>query len=137
LEVKPKEFIDRIAIDAKADGSFLVDVYGENIKNGSTIEAQILNMNNEPVGDIFQTTIKRGTNKSTLINRIETPKLWSPEFPNLYKVVVKLKNDGDIVHLHKEKFGFRTVELRPKDGFYLNGKKIKFKGVNRHSFWPT
>jgi beta-galactosidase/beta-glucuronidase len=29
------------------------------------------------------------------------------------------------------------VELRAHDGFYVNGEKVVFKGVNRHSFWPT
>ncbi|HEX8329811.1 MAG TPA: glycoside hydrolase family 2 TIM barrel-domain containing protein, partial [Hymenobacter sp.] len=32
---------------------------------------------------------------------------------------------------------FRTVELRRRDGFYVNGQKIMFKGVNRGAFWPT
>ncbi len=137
LEVKPKEFINRIAIDAKADGSFLVDVYGENIKNGRTIEAQILNMNNEPVGDSFQANFEKGLQKTTLVNQIEDPKLWSTEFPNLYKVEVSLKSKSGILHEVSEKFGFRTVELRAKDGFYVNGQKVKFKGVNRHSFWPS
>ena len=35
-----------------------------------------------------------------------------------------------------QRFGFRTVELRPGDGIYVNGRKIRLKGVNRHSFWP-
>ena len=35
-----------------------------------------------------------------------------------------------------DKFGFRTIELRKQDGIYLNGTKIKMKGVNRHVFWP-
>lgn len=35
-----------------------------------------------------------------------------------------------------KKFGFRTVELKQRDGIYVNGVKMKFKGVNRHSFRP-
>src|SRR5262249_47212078 len=32
---------------------------------------------------------------------------------------------------------FRTIEVRPGDGFYVNGKRVILKGANRHSFWPT
>ena len=137
LEVKPKEYIDRIAINAKADGSFLIDVHQKNIKNSKTIEAQILTMDNQLVGEAFSVDIQKGSDITTLTKQIENPELWSPEFPNLYKVEVRLKKGSEVLHVLKENFGFRTVELRPKDGFYVNGKKIKFKGVNRHSFWPS
>lgn len=62
--------------------------------------------------------------------KIDNPKLWSPEEPNLYKVRVTVSKDGwsDTV---VETFGFRTAELR-EDGFYLNGVKRKVRGVNRH-----
>jgi hypothetical protein len=46
-------------------------------------------------------------------------------------------NDGKPVHIIRKKFGFRTIEVKQRDGIYVNGQKIKFKGVNRHSFWPA
>ena len=39
-------------------------------------------------------------------------------------------------HSVTSRFGFRTFEVKPGKGLYLNGKKIRLKGVNRHSFWP-
>jgi beta-galactosidase/beta-glucuronidase len=39
-------------------------------------------------------------------------------------------------HTVTTRFGFRTFEVRPRDGLYLNGQKITLKGANRHSFWP-
>ena len=62
--------------------------------------------------------------------RVENPKLWSPEDPNVYAVTVTVKKAqwSDTV---VQPFGFRTVEMR-KDGFYLNGVKRKVRGVNRH-----
>lgn len=56
--------------------------------------------------------------------------LWSPENPRLYPITVAVNQKGS----HDEmvlNVGFRTVEFR-KDGFYLNGKKRKLRGVNRH-----
>jgi hypothetical protein len=38
--------------------------------------------------------------------------------------------------VYPQRFGFRTVEVRPGNGIYLNGTKIKMKGINRHCFWP-
>src|SRR5690606_10684401 len=60
-----------------------------------------------------------------------------PEDPNRYTIIFKLIKDGETLYQLDEKFGFRTVELRKGDGIYVNDVKIKFKGVNRHTFWPT
>ena len=62
--------------------------------------------------------------------------LWNPEQPNLYNVIVSIKEGAKTIHTIKERFGFRTAELREQDGFYVNGKKMIFKGVCRHSHWP-
>ncbi|MES1223943.1 MAG: glycoside hydrolase family 2 TIM barrel-domain containing protein, partial [Bacteroidota bacterium] len=58
------------------------------------------------------------------------------ESPNLYQVVVSIKNNGKTIHTITQKFGFRTAELRVHDGFYVNGVKVIFKGTCRHSEWP-
>ncbi|WP_407430462.1 glycoside hydrolase family 2 protein [Arcticibacter sp.] len=137
LEAKPRSFIDRIAIDARADGSFAVDVYAKNVQSSSTAEAQILTLDNQPVGDAVSVSIGKSAGKVTLKQQIGNPKQWSPEFPNLYQVEVRLKNAKGNTHVIRKRFGFRTVELRARDGFYVNGQKVRFKGVNRHSFWPS
>ena len=62
-------------------------------------------------------------------------KLWNPEQPNLYCVIVSIKEGVKTIHTIKQRFGFRTAELREQDGFYVNGKKVIFKGVCRHSEW--
>jgi len=51
--------------------------------------------------------------------------------------VFSLYRDGKLVHTINQRFGFRTVEVRQRDGIYVNGVKVKMKGVNRHSFYPT
>ena len=43
---------------------------------------------------------------------------------------------GQPLHTTTTRFGFRTIEVRERDGVYLNGTKIVLKGVNRHAFWP-
>lgn len=136
LEIVPETFIDRMAINAKADGSFQLDVYALNLKGGETIEAKIQKITGENVGKPFSVAANNIQNHLELKNNFTAPLLWSAEFPNLYQVVVCIKNKQNVVHQVKQKFGFRTVELRSNDGFYINGAKIVMKGANRHSFWP-
>jgi beta-galactosidase len=71
---------------------------------------------------------------SDTVAKIETgvkaPELWSAENPCLYTLVLEMKC-GDSTDIRTCKVGFREVEI--KNGTILfNGKKIKFKGVNRH-----
>lgn len=137
LEVKPKEHIERIALDARADGSITADVFLKNITKANRLTAQVFTLDGRNVGDPFNVTINKSTTSAQLATLIIGIKTWTPEFPNLYKVEISLCENDKILHTISERFGFRTVELRQNDGFYVNGVKIKFKGVNRHSFWPT
>lgn len=68
---------------------------------------------------------------------IEKPHLWNAEEPYLYELVLTLRNDqGRIVETAHTMFGIRTVEIR--DSILLvNGKRIIFRGVNRHEFSLT
>lgn len=70
----------------------------------------------------------------SLVKPVEEPKLWSAEIPNLYELLLELSDkDGMVCEVISEKVGFRRFEL--KDGIMcLNGKRIVFKGVNRHEF---
>ncbi|MBD0376248.1 MAG: glycoside hydrolase family 2, partial [Flavisolibacter sp.] len=137
LEVLPKQNIQWTAIDAKANGSFLINVYPENISDASTIEAQIKTLDGKPVGNPFSVSFKQDEEKLTLKTKVTGIKTWTPEFPNRYQVEVRLKNRQGVVHSITEKFGFRTVEFREGIGFFVNGVRVMFKGVNRHSAWPT
>lgn len=65
---------------------------------------------------------------------VESPLLWSAEAPYLYNLTLLVENEaGDMVEVIPYKVGFRQFEM--KDGLMcLNGKRIVFKGVNRHEF---
>lgn len=136
LEVKPKEHIERIALDAKADGSISVDVFLKNQRRATHIKAQVTTLDGQKVATPFTKAIDTNI-KAQLTSTIPGIKTWTPEFPNLYILELTLLAGDQPVHTITERFGFRTVELRENDGFYVNGVKIKFKGINRHSFWPT
>lgn len=137
LEISPKPHIERIALDAKANGDFLLDAFVENASVTDQVTAQIVTLQGEKIGKPFTATAtSKGVEKLSLNTHIENPKLWNAEQPNLYKVIISLQKKGQTIHSITERFGFRTIEIRAHEGFYVNGTKIILKGINRHSSWP-
>ncbi|MBF4473019.1 glycoside hydrolase family 2 protein [Flavobacterium sp. HJJ] len=135
LEALPKENISWTSIDAKADGSFSMNVHLNTKTVGRDIIAEIIDSKGKVIGKATATT----SENDSVVNvktSIKKPLLWSAESPNLYSVKVSLKKNADVLYETSDKFGFRTIEVRKEDGIYLNGTKIKIKGVNRHVFWP-
>lgn len=137
LQSLPQSHIDWVSLDAKASGEFKMDVYLEGLdkSNASAVEAQILDLDGNPVSETFNATLNG--KKVHLATNVDSPELWSAETPNLYQVRIDLKEGSKTLHSFDKTFGFRTFELRPHDGLYLNGEKIILKGVNRHSFRPA
>ena len=81
-------------------------------------------------GDVVaRVSVLGGTNEVQRFH-FENPRLWSPEDPVLYDLVVRVSQNGDEDAV-KLRFGFRTAEFR-EDGFYLNGVKRRIRGVCRH-----
>lgn len=65
--------------------------------------------------------------------RVDNPKLWSPETPNLYTLKIALvDNDGKDLDNLSMRFGIRTIKVDSIHGFRLNGESRKIKGVCLH-----
>ncbi len=135
LEAVPTAFIDYVAIDAKADGNFAMQVFPKGLTASKTINADIFDNAGKKVGSV---STNAGAKDSVveLRTKVTNALQWTAETPNRYKVVVSLKEGAKTVYQTTEKFGFRTIEVRRGDGIYLNGVQIKMKGVNRHVWWP-
>ncbi|MCQ2471129.1 MAG: DUF4981 domain-containing protein [Clostridia bacterium] len=76
--------------------------------------------------------------KDTEFNFSETipsPRMWSPENPELYTLLLIIAKGEEVVCAKAVKVGFRKVEF-VKEQIYLNGKPLLIKGVNRHDFDP-
>lgn len=80
--------------------------------------------------------------KTGLRLRFDAPRLWSAEAPNLYTLVLELRaKDGTLIEAVPAQIGFRKVEVAARKGqaekrFWVNGQKVKLKGVNRHEADP-
>lgn len=137
LEATPAEAIAHAALDARADGTLTIDVELDAVHTADRVEAQIETIEGAPVGAAFSTSIPSGgTGRVKLATRVEAPRLWTAETPQLYRVRLRLLRGQESVHTRAERFGFRTFEVRPGEGLFLNGVRIMLKGVNRHSFRP-
>ncbi|MBS1521374.1 MAG: DUF4982 domain-containing protein [Bacteroidetes bacterium] len=63
---------------------------------------------------------------------VQHPVLWTPDNPALYKVKIRVGQNDTTVDELTTKCGFRTIAFTADSGFYLNGKRLKIKGVCNH-----
>ncbi len=112
-----------------------------NLPEDYIVKTVITDPDNKEVASVSQSAAGSEYNKdglsTTLI--VDKPRLWSTETPNLYTAHTYLydKNSGKLLDNYDTTFGIRTIEIKPNDGFYLNGKRTQFKGVcNHHDLGP-
>ncbi len=137
LEAVPQNHIEYTAIDARMDGAITAEINLQDPLAAFDAELAVTDLDGRKIGTISGNHSGEATRKLVLSGNVEGVKPWSAEFPNLYKVVITLKQNGKSLHEVTDRIGFRTVEVRPQDGIYVNGERIVFRGVNRGSFWPT
>lgn len=79
-----------------------------------------------------------GTMKAMLQFKVEQPRLWTDETPVLYGVEVDLLDaTGGILAQKSGRFAFSRLEVRRDDGFYINGQKLRFRGISvPRREWP-
>ena len=84
--------------------------------------------------EVCSTEIQASHGKGTIAMELPRVLAWSAENPVLYQLYITLfGQDGQAVEIVPQAVGFRHFELRDKL-LYLNGKRIVFKGINRHEF---
>ena len=69
--------------------------------------------------------------EGTAVLEIASPELWNTENPYLYKLILETENEVIVDHI-----ALRKIEIKDQV-IYLNGQKIKFRGVNRHDSDPV
>ena len=118
-------------------------VQTESLQNDLSLSYELL--------DAQGNTVAKGTQKNDKINQIfeaEIPnvKTWTSEHPNLYQLLITLKEGNKVTEVIPYKVGFRRFEIKEieekaEDGkpyvcFFVNGQPIKLKGVNIHEHNP-
>ncbi|MBR5656090.1 MAG: discoidin domain-containing protein [Prevotella sp.] len=116
-----------------AKANVKVTISGVENMNDGIVEAKILDNGNV----IAQVSKEVGTGNLSMDMDVTAPRLWSAEEPNLYDLVLTLKDsNGKVVDIRGGKVGFREVGIRSDGALIINGKRMVFHGVNRHDFSP-
>ncbi|MDI3321144.1 glycoside hydrolase family 2 protein [Pinibacter soli] len=137
LEMLPQQHIDNVAVNAKANGDIDANVFLSKNNKATEIRTQLFSLDGRQIGSATNDKIGVGDTIASIKTSFKNIKQWTPETPDLYNVVFTLVQNGNVLHTVSKRIGFRTVEVKERDGIYVNGVKVKMKGVNRHSFWPT
>lgn len=64
--------------------------------------------------------------------QVENPALWDVESPNLYTLATTVRRGGEVIDERRVRFGFRTFRFDAQEGFLLNDRELKIKGVCCH-----
>ncbi|MFI3258575.1 MAG: glycoside hydrolase family 2 TIM barrel-domain containing protein [Rikenellaceae bacterium] len=88
-----------------------------------------------PCGKEVAKSLVKGSGKLKTTIKVENPKKWSAEEPNLYKLTTTVKSKGTVSEVIPQMVGFRKIEL-VADQILVNGKAVLIKGANRHELDP-
>ena len=123
------------ALTVNADIKF----YSQTAPVGYTVEAVVYNSTGAQAASLSLGRASFSTGNETQLSgntSVSNPQKWSAEFPNLYTLVIVLKDPrGNVVETESCNLGFRKFELTSGQ-MKINGKPILFKGVNRHEIDP-
>ena len=122
LDIQPKDYISDVFVSTPTLDTVTIrtTVDGQDLKKLITI----CDCQGNELG-------RKTTEKNEITLKVPSVKSWSPDEPNLYICRVELENGA----VREVRFGFRTCQFR-SDGFYLNGEKLFFRGLNRHQCYP-
>ena len=140
LEVKNENYLRDVFLHSEIDFShevdvkLLSDIELSNAQNGIKIKQYIRekagNENFKFIGEV-----KSGEKVVKTNWKLTNIRLWDTDNPNLYEIKTELIKDEKVLDEKIISFGFRKAEFL-KDGFYLNNKKFKIRGLNRHQSYP-
>jgi len=143
LNVTDKVFIpnDGVFVHSKVNGknatvTIETEVENKNLQSlNAVVYSIITDRNGKQLGKTLEQRIALSVNGKITFKqnlKLNNVTFWSLENPYLYKVISVVKSGNQIVHQTKTRFGIKTVKFDAKEGFFLNGKKIKIQGTNNH-----
>ena len=135
LAAQPHVHIEDMKVEADwnpetATGSLDALLAVRNAKNAATVSATLKDLS----GNVVWETALAASDETGIVSGSLDVKPWSAESPALYELqVVVIGHDGAIVETATQRIGFRTFRI--EDGIMkLNGKRVVFKGADRHEF---
>ncbi len=144
LYALPEIYLADVFAKPTLDGAYqdglltVVARLGGNVEKagGYQVEMQIFDSTGNPVFNQFICKTfqfdENEPDQATLEQPVISPAHWSHETPNLYTLVVCLRDAaGQAVQFYSHRVGFRKVEIKNRE-LQINGRRVYIKGVNRH-----
>lgn len=99
-------------------------------KETALLTVKILDNDNHTVAEGSHSFSLLADAEITLKNglSVQSPRLWSPENPDMYSVVCELRIGSMLIDRDSQNFGIRSIKFDSKQGFLLNGKEVNLKG---------
>lgn len=123
----------------KSDNEWITEIATEianmtSADSNVTVTTLLISPDGRETGKVESTiTVKADSTAKCFQNiGIDTPELWSPANPQLYKVKTQIIVGGKVTGTYETNTGFRTFTFHPDKGFSLNGKRMKIRGVCLH-----
>ena len=134
------DFYARAQLDEEyKDGKLDVEINLRNFTDmAAAVFADVLFMEDKEEPQIIgseQIIIEKGESYVNFSHLVPSPKHWTAETPNLYRVCVVLRTQEKIICVKTTRIGFKRVEKKG-NVLYINGQPIIIKGVNRHDYDP-
>jgi len=130
LLTRSKPHISDIYIKTDLNDSFSQGTLKCEMELAGSMQADVRVVLRDIHGDVLYDQVSSIDKSGTVEIKVDNPDLWSAETPSLYELYLHL---GDEVIL--QKVGFRDIRIKDS-AILINGKPIKFKGVNRHDSHP-
>lgn len=116
-------------------GKVISQITLNTLTEGLSIRQSIKRKEDDDYRQLGEYTVETDSAVVTLKYKLESVMLWDLEHPELYDLKTELLLDGAVQDEKIVTFGFRRAEFRAS-GFYLNDRKIKLRGLNRHQSYP-
>lgn len=126
LDIREKSFLEDVTLSTPTLDTLCVTSLVSNPGPGQELLVQVLDANGQTVGE------GSGEDASIFVPGAHS---WDVEHPYLYICQVRLMEGDRVLDEQAYPFGFRTIQFQA-DGFYLNGKKLFLRGLNRHQCYP-
>ena len=133
LDIKESVYISDVFVKPEITGKIVseVTVNGDIPEGLYAVQTARLIDNNNETDDVQ--IDKKGvySNSITINGFVKDVKLWNTSSPRLYEIETAIYKDDILIDKYTVNVGFRKMEFK-NDGFYLNGRRIQIRGLNRH-----
>jgi len=98
------------------------------------LETKIIKQDQSLVGEVSNEICLKANSTYTAKQNIDiiNPQLWSPQNPYLYEIITIVKEGNTPLDVSRTTTGIRSIKMETQTGFWLNGKRVKIKGVCIH-----